>query len=240
MDQVYLLQEFDFNGYPTGYYKIGKTKEEVGAYTRNRQLQGGNPRPVKPLHTISATDGYAVEAALHRRLSDCRPPNGGGAEWFYFGDTGIDFVIDIMNEYDENPVHEPSHNTSYEPFYDKEAVYFYENSYDSSPSYSGGQSDNLVAIGGVLAVLLGILVGVIVSFHSSQPKPAPARIDVPAVTGYAGANLRSEPKDGNEFIIGQVRSGEQVKAFEVSSDGKWRRVELSDGRSGWVANNFVK
>ncbi|MFM7448319.1 MAG: SH3 domain-containing protein [Leptolyngbyaceae cyanobacterium] len=68
----------------------------------------------------------------------------------------------------------------------------------------------------------------------------PARIKVPIATGYEGANLRSAPRDGNKFIIGQVRSGEQVTAYEVSPDGQWRRVKLSDGRSGWVANNFVK
>ena len=54
------------------------------------------------------------------------------------------------------------------------------------------------------------------------------------------ANLRSAPKKGNEFIIGEVRNGEQVMAYEVSPDGQWRRVKLSDGRSGWVASNFVK
>jgi hypothetical protein len=67
-----------------------------------------------------------------------------------------------------------------------------------------------------------------------------ARIEVPTSTGYEGANLRSVPKDGNKFIIGQVKNGEQVAAYEVSPNGQWRRVKLSDGRSGWVASNFVK
>lgn len=67
-----------------------------------------------------------------------------------------------------------------------------------------------------------------------------ARIEVPISTGYKEANLRSAPTNGNEFIIGQVKNGEQIIAYEVSPDGQWRRVKLSDGRSGWVASNFVK
>ncbi|NJR63759.1 MAG: SH3 domain-containing protein [Cyanobacteria bacterium CRU_2_1] len=76
--------------------------------------------------------------------------------------------------------------------------------------------------------------------QSQSSKATSARIEVPISTGYEGANLRSAPKDGNEFIIGQVRNGEQVIAYEVSPNGQWRRVKLSDGRSGWVASNFVK
>lgn len=67
-----------------------------------------------------------------------------------------------------------------------------------------------------------------------------AQIEVPISTGYEVANLRSAPKDGNKFVIGKLRSGEKVTAYEVSPNGLWRRVKLSDGTSGWVANKFVK
>lgn len=67
-----------------------------------------------------------------------------------------------------------------------------------------------------------------------------ARIEIPISTGYKVANLRSAPKNGDKFIIGQIRSGAQVTAYELSPDGQWRRVKLLDGRSGWVSSNFVK
>ena len=52
-----------------------------------------------------------------------------------------------------------------------------------------------------------------------------ARIEVPISTGYKVANLRSASKDGNKFVIGQLKSGEKVIAYEVSPDGLWRRVK---------------
>ncbi len=67
-----------------------------------------------------------------------------------------------------------------------------------------------------------------------------ARIEIPTATGYDATNLRSEPKLGDEFIIDQVRNGEQVTAYEMSPDGQWRKIILSDGRSGWVASNMVR
>lgn len=66
------------------------------------------------------------------------------------------------------------------------------------------------------------------------------QIEVPISTGDKIINLRSAPKNGKKFIIGQVRNGEQVTAYEVSPDGQWRQIKLLDGRSGWVSSNFVK
>jgi len=78
------------------------------------------------------------------------------------------------------------------------------------------------------------------SIEQSQSSQAiSARIE-PSSWGYKTASLRSVPEDGKKFIIGEVRNGEQAVAYEVSPNGKWRRVKLSDGRSGWVASNFVK
>ncbi|WP_088890014.1 GIY-YIG nuclease family protein [Leptolyngbya ohadii] len=233
MEYVYLLQELDFGRTaPTGSYKIGMTSKDVDS--RKRQYKAGNPRHLRTLHSIQVTDAQAVETELHRQLAEWRINEGGGDEWFYFTDADIDVVIDIMNSYDESLVYEI-------PVYDSSA-YFTESPYDAYPSYSNDWADSVYATGIAIVVVVGLMVGgIALVLNQSLPStPAPARITVPAGTGYAGANLRSEPKDGDEFIIGQVRSGESVKAYEVSFDGKWRRVELSDGRSGWIASNFVR
>ena len=76
--------------------------------------------------------------------------------------------------------------------------------------------------------------------NSQSPQAVATRIEVPISTGFDATNLRSAPKFGDEFIIGQVRTGESVTAYEISPDGQWRRIRLPDGRAGWVASNMVR
>lgn len=75
---------------------------------------------------------------------------------------------------------------------------------------------------------------------SQSPQAVSTRIEVPISTGFEATKLRSAPKFGDEFVIGQVRTGEPVTAYEISPDGQWRRIRLPDGRAGWVASNMVR
>lgn len=97
MECVYLLQEIDFDGSPTGLYKIGRTTK--AAEQRKRQYQAGNARRVDVYATIEVYDSQAVETDLHRRLSTYRLALGGGDEWFNFQDVNIDRVVHLMAEY---------------------------------------------------------------------------------------------------------------------------------------------
>jgi len=227
MQCVYLLQEIDFDGVtPTGLYKIGKTTRDVEK--RKREYQAGNARRVDILHTIQVDDAQAIETKLHRHLVSYRLNHGDGDEWFDFGNIDIYDIIDFVDEYDETPVY-------VDPIYSTE--YSYEASYDSY-SYHGNSSDDFSNLVVGLLICLGLLFGGVILSQSSQATSA--RIEIPTSVGYAAANLRSVPKTGDDFIIGQVSQGERLTAHQVSPDGQWRRVKLLDGRTGWVANNLVK
>lgn len=98
MECVYLLQEIDFDGTPTGLYKIGKTTKD--AEQRKRQYQAGNARRVDVYFTIEVYDSQAVETSLHQRLSAYRLAFGGGDEWFDFRGVNIASVVRVMEEYE--------------------------------------------------------------------------------------------------------------------------------------------
>ena len=110
MECVYLLQEIDFDGTPTGLYKIGKTTKE--AEQRKRQYQAGNARRVDVYATIKVFDSQAVETELHRQLANYRLNYGGGDEWFNFRAVDINRVVAFMKEYDQS-IPEPQHYYSY-------------------------------------------------------------------------------------------------------------------------------
>lgn len=118
MECVYLLQEIDFDGTPTGLYKIGKTTKE--AEQRKRQYQAGNARRVDVYTTIKVFNSQAVETELHRQLANYRLNYGGGDEWFDFRAVDINRVVAFMKEYDQS-VPEPQTYYSYptKPSYDE-------------------------------------------------------------------------------------------------------------------------
>lgn len=98
MECVYLLQELDFDGTPTGLYKIGRTSKD--AQQRKRQYQAGNARKVNVYFTVKVYDSQAVETDLHHRLAAYRLALGGGDEWFNFKNVDIAKVVRLMEEYE--------------------------------------------------------------------------------------------------------------------------------------------
>jgi hypothetical protein len=115
MECVYLLQELDFDGTPTGLYKIGRTSKD--AQQRKRQYQAGNARKVNVYFTVKVYDSQAVETDLHRRLAAYRLALGGGDEWFNFRSVDIAKVVRLMEEY-EPPISQPQSTPTY--FYYRE------------------------------------------------------------------------------------------------------------------------
>lgn len=141
MECVYLLQELDFDGTPTGLYKIGKTTKE--AEQRKRQYQAGNARRVDVYATIKVLNSQAVETELHRRLSAYRLALGGGDEWFDFRNVNIDSVLRVMREY-ERSIPKPPPQPTYS--------YYREPSYSEIPPIPAA-----IAVGLVVAIGAGML-----------------------------------------------------------------------------------
>jgi hypothetical protein len=222
MECVYLLREIDYDGRsPTGLYKIGKTIKD--ANTRKRQYQAGNARRVDTLHTIQVNDAQTIETQLHRVWGNYRVQQGGGDEWFDFKDIDIFHVISSMDEYREIQTYTASPSSS-------------ESSHFSQYSYRSDWSDSFSTIG--LWIFMGLTALVVLGGIANQSsKCAPAQVEVPAL-GFA--NLRSAPKDGNEFIIDKVESGKSIMVCEISLDGKWRRVKTLNSVSAWIATGLLK
>lgn len=254
MGRVYLLQELDFDGQPTGLYKIGKTKVDVEK--RKRQYKAGNPRPVVNLYSVEVDDEQFLETSLHRFYRDYRISEGGGDEWFYFGDIDINSVMNTMYKYSVN------FNRIYGNYSGTGVVsddYVYSNPPDLNEDFSSDDYDNSTEEGWrvedwgiedwgigqyihtLWIVLIGLLLVLMLAMQSPRAHFEPTVEGVPSqVLMSEGqlANLRSEPAFG-ENTVGRVNHGTDVVAYDLSQDGQWRFVELPDGSRGWIASNFV-
>jgi Meiotically up-regulated gene 113/Bacterial SH3 domain len=240
MQCVYLLQEISFDGYPTGFYKIGQTTKDPES--RKRQYKAGNPRRVDTYHTIWGTNAQFVETQLHREFEKYRLSEGGGDEWFHFDDTHIEFVIELMNAYDQTLAYvAPSYSVS--------------NSYSAPQNHYSYYSEDesgfpwIVAIGVIAALFFGSAIAGNQSSYNNKPSGitrsqingVTAVVDVPqSVNSTDEAYFRSKPRFGDQFIIGRLKSGEQVTAYEISPDGRWRRIKLANGQTGWIAKNLLQ
>lgn len=229
----------DFDGTPTGHYKIGKTK--AGTEARKRQYQAGNPRYLDPFHTIEVNNSQAIETELHQRFDYYRLKGyGGGDEWFNFQNVDMDEVVAVINEYNETPVYIPPEPIYYQPSY-------------SSPDFN--LSDSLTnPIIWIIGVLLAL--GTIGGFQSANsgnqsspkekagwserscisPDGCKGTIDASSI-GREAANIRSAP-DRDSKVVATLRNGQKVTVFEESNG--WIKVKLDNSAKGWVANNLVR
>jgi hypothetical protein len=71
--KVYIIQHFD-----SYYYKMGLTKDTI--YKRIKELQTGNPYPLRPRLYHNVVDMRLAEDILHKKYAAYR----GLGEWFYF------------------------------------------------------------------------------------------------------------------------------------------------------------
>jgi cytoskeletal protein RodZ len=58
------------------------------------------------------------------------------------------------------------------------------------------------------------------------------------VTWQSGLSLRSEPTSQSERV-GGLDYNTKVRVIGTSSDGQWQRVQLSDGRQGWIKSGNI-
>lgn len=83
--QVYLLSEHNLGleSLRTGYYKIGKTTQDVNK--RINDLQGGNPREIKRLESHPVPDMDEAEQRAHHATQrwNTKESHHAGSEWFY-------------------------------------------------------------------------------------------------------------------------------------------------------------
>jgi hypothetical protein len=243
---VYLLQEIDFNGSPSGLYKIGKTSLD-DIEKRKKQYKAGNARQLKTYARVVVNDPQYVETDLHRHFDSLRiKNNGGGDEWFYFANPQI--AIDQMNLYgsgsgidwdagDDKPAHQIQYSSS-------------------SDDYSYGNYDGvdwwsiiLWALGAIAGIaLLGSIMksdmrvktpiytknspGFNAAANTQQIATQTKTIAVPAPNN--AANIRETP---GGRVIGVVKNGDKVQ-FTGVEEGVW--CELSGDAAGWVACDFLR
>ena len=84
--KVYLLGEKDHNGKNTGYYKVGKTSQDMSK--RLSDLQGGNPRKIYAVSHHEVDDMDQAEKDAHHAIKgwNTKSSHGGGSEWFHVKD----------------------------------------------------------------------------------------------------------------------------------------------------------
>ena len=95
-DYVYILEECKGDK-PTGYYKIGKTRN---LEKRISDLQTGNPRKLRHKKSKAVTDSTATESKLlkHPDLSEYKAQHEGGREWFKVKEEDLESFYNTFDE----------------------------------------------------------------------------------------------------------------------------------------------
>ncbi len=132
MSYIYVLAEEG-----TNFFKIGLTKNR--AEKRRSQLQTGNPRDITVLYEFSATDRFAAESAIEKKLAKHMKP-GGGDEWYEF--ETLDALHLVLNQMVDD--RELALVSSYEGDVDYIKVIM-------------GHIDNWMVVAGLCAVLIPLI-----------------------------------------------------------------------------------
>ena len=95
---VYMLAEIDENQRETGFYKVGKTKQNINK--RISDLQGGNPRKIVCKTYANVNDMNGAETAAHRALQqwNTKARFGGGSEWFLVPGNDFNRFLNGFND----------------------------------------------------------------------------------------------------------------------------------------------
>lgn len=245
MQFVYLLQELDFDGKPTGCYKIGQTKRDVEK--RKNEYKTGNPRRIRTYHTIKVEYAQPVETKLHQIFISNKVNSGGGDEWFNFDIEEIKYVVEVMNQYSAVPTTGEDKTSEEEHIDDRPSV----EDYATYSSYTWEEEILALLFNplGFFVVIVLTVVAIAGIFSNIQQlgqvnnSPAATQLEnkqaVISVPGEGKANLRSAPSVESS-VITTVTTGQSVVALELSTDAQWRKVRLPNGTTGWVASNFVQ
>ena len=106
--KVYLLSEHNPDSSKTGYYKIGKTTQDVNK--RISDLQGGNPRKIKEVESHQVSDMSEAETRAHHAVEkwNTKATYGGGSEWFLVPQNEYGDFYNKFNDAVKNKKAKPS------------------------------------------------------------------------------------------------------------------------------------
>jgi len=228
---VYLLQEQDFSGTPTGLYKIGKTTQK-SISDRTKQYKAGNARPVVEHYAVAVADCQQVETALHREYKRYRLSAGGGDEWFRLDGRMVADVVQNMRSY----------GTKRQPLRSK-----YHRNFPGNPApprgrlspYSRGRSLVLWALAGAGALwLFSAMAGsadiVVGRQYKLNQHP------------YRGCPAGRQPCNGSNVwsddyrVIATIKNGAIVTVTGRPQDPKYTEVTFANGLRGWVYTESLK
>jgi hypothetical protein len=223
---VYLLQEQDFSGRPTGLYKIGKTTQD-SIEARTRQYKAGNARPVVEYHSVVVGDCQGVETALHRQYKRFRLSAGGGDEWFQLSGGNLAAVARSMDGYAIGRQKVRSAAPVSTPTYRR----------DTTPS-------------GIPAFFWWLVAGVGVLLFSAA-KPGSAGIEIGQSyrieqDPYIGCPKANQPCNGSNIwsddfrVIATIKNGAIATATARTPDPEYTEVQFSSGIRGWVYTRSLK
>jgi nuclease-like protein len=91
-----------------------------------------------------------------------------------------------------------------------------------------------------LAVLMPCLVTLAVLFTMSHPFAVAAGVGDQVelqVRNRAGVPLHAEPRGTHDFQ--RIPDGTKATVMELAQDGRWLKLTLPDGRTGWVTSRYV-
>lgn len=221
---VYLLQENDFDGSPTGLYKIGKTTLE-SIEKRSRQYKAGNPRPVVEYHSVYVRDCQATETDLHRQFNSARLKAGGGDEWFHLPGHQLSTVVAAMNAaayQRKSRVAQPE----YVPTCDH-------------PSYSSFDDIGDLIKWVFVGILGFIAIGALISGNAKAEIQVGDRYQLQQ-DPYIGCPPAKQPcNSGNVWsddykVIAAKRNGSKFTVTGRPEDSNYIEVRFDDGLTGWV------
>lgn len=106
--------------------------------------------------------------------------------------------------------------------------------------YATGNPDQSIPWSGIIGTIALITIGwALMSAILAKPKPtAPKTATIAPPGKYNAANLRSQPQPTAKKVGDALPKGATVTT--VGRSVGWVEVTVRDGRSGWVAENFVK
>lgn len=222
---VYLLQEQDFSGNPTGLYKIGKTTQD-SIEARARQYRAGNARPVVEHYSVAVSDCQKTETALHQEYKRYRLKAGGGDEWFRLDDRLVADVIQNMRSYGHG----------------RQKVSPLRKGVPAAMPRQAPYSDNSFPLW-VVAGLAGALILFV--------RPGSADIKVGGryelqQDPYIDCPLSKQPCNGGNVwsddykVIATKRNGSRFTVTGKPSDPDYIEVKFDDGLTGWIWKKSVK
>lgn len=238
---VYLLQEQELSGGPTGLYKIGKTTQD-SIEARTKQYKAGNARPVVEYHSAIVHDCQEVETALHRQYKQFRLKAGGGDEWFQLSSNNLAAVVRSMDSY---AIGQRKNNRG--GSYVNPAKVFKET---YQRPQRGVFTTQPRGSSGIPAAVWWVL-GIFGLFWVMSARAGSADITIGQEyrleqDAYAGCPEKLQPCNGgnvwsdNYQVIAKYRNGAKAVVTGRPQDPQYTEVQFTSGIRGWVYTRSLK